>query len=137
MRNIGLIVVRELSSYLRTPSGYLIAAAVLFLEALFFNAFAINAPEGTPRMSGDVLAMFFYVAAIMTIAAGAMFSVRLLAEDRASGTDVLFAKSPFLRENSFDKCRTSSSGISARPRAGLVDRRPGSRGSTGRCVEVR
>jgi ABC-2 type transport system permease protein len=94
VRNILLIVARELGSYLRTPSGYLIAASVLFLEALFFNAFALNAPDGQPRLSSDVLAMFFYVAAIMTIAAGAMFSVRLLAEDRAHGTDVLFATSP-------------------------------------------
>lgn len=94
MRNVGLIMTRELSSYVRTPSGYLIAAAVLFLEALFFNGFALTDPNGQGRLSSDVLAMFFYVAAIMTIGAASLFSVRLLAEDRSNGTDVLLATSP-------------------------------------------
>ena len=42
MSNVGLIIRRELGSYLRTPSGYFIAAGVLLLNGLLFNAFAIG-----------------------------------------------------------------------------------------------
>ena len=42
MRNVGLILGRELGSYARTPSAYFIAAAVLLLDGLLFNAFAVG-----------------------------------------------------------------------------------------------
>lgn len=90
MRNIGLIVSRELGSYVRTPSAYFIAAAVLLLDGLLFNAFAV----GERRLSAEVLQIFFYFAGIVTMGGGVLFSMRLLAEDRWTGTDVLLFTSP-------------------------------------------
>ncbi len=90
MRNIGLIVSRELGSYVRTPSAYFIAAAVLLLDGLLFNAFAVN----DRRLSAEVLQIFFYFAGIVTMGGGVLFSMRLLAEDRWTGTDVLLFTSP-------------------------------------------
>src|SRR5690606_10409422 len=90
MRNIGLILSRELGSYVRTPSAYFIAAAVLLVDGLLFNAFAV----GERRLSAEVLQIFFYFAGIVTMGGGVLFSMRLLAEDRWTGTDVLLFTSP-------------------------------------------
>jgi ABC-2 type transport system permease protein len=90
MRNIGLILSRELGSYVRTPSAYFIAAAVLLVDGLLFNAFAV----GERRLSSEVLQIFFYFAGIVTMGGGVLFSMRLLAEDRWTGTDVLLFTSP-------------------------------------------
>ncbi len=90
MRNVGLILGRELGSYARTPSAYFIAAAVLLLDGLLFNAFAV----GDRRLSSDVLQIFFYFAGAVTMIGGVLFSMRLLAEDRWTGTDVLLFTSP-------------------------------------------
>lgn len=90
MRNIGLIAGRELGSYVRTPSAYFIAAAVLLVDGLLFNAFAVQ----ERRVSAEVLQIFFYFAAIVTMGGGILFSMRLLAEDRWTGTDVLLFTSP-------------------------------------------
>lgn len=95
MRNVGLIIARELASYLRRPSGWFIAAAVLLLDGLLFNAFAI-ADEA--QLSATVLQLFFYWAGIVTMLAGILFSMRLLAEERWAGTDVLLFTSP-IRES--------------------------------------
>ena len=91
MRNVALIVRRELGSYLRTPSGYFIAAAVLLLDGLLFNAMAVG---DEPRLSSEVLRLFFYFAGIVTMIGGVLFSMRLLAEERWTGTDVLLFTSP-------------------------------------------
>jgi ABC-2 type transport system permease protein len=90
VRNIGLIAGRELGSYVRTPSAYFIAAAVLLVDGLLFNAFAV----GERRLSAEVLQIFFYFAGIVTMGGGILFSMRLLAEDRWTKTDVLLFTSP-------------------------------------------
>lgn len=90
MRNIGLILSRELGSYVRTPSAYFIAAAVLLLDGLIFNAYAV----GERRVSAEVLQFFFWAAGAVTMGCGIVFSMRLLAEDRWTGTDVLLFTSP-------------------------------------------
>jgi ABC-2 type transport system permease protein len=90
MKNVGLIVGRELGSYVRTPSAYFIAAAVLLVDGLLFNAFAV----GERRLSAEVLQIFFYFAGIVTMGGGVLFSMRLLAEDRWTKTDVLLLTSP-------------------------------------------
>lgn len=91
MRNVGLLVRRELASYLRTPSGYFIAAAVLLLNGILFNALAVGT---TARYSAEVLEQFFYFAGILTEVAAVVLSMRLLAEERANGTQVLLFTSP-------------------------------------------
>ena len=95
MRNIILIIRRELGSYLRTPSGYIIAAAVLLVNGLLFNALAIG---DTPQYSSDVLTHYLWYAGGMTLVAGVLFSMRLLAEERAKGTQVLLFTSPIHEE---------------------------------------
>ena len=50
-----LIARRELGAYLRTMSGYVIAAAVLFVNGILFNAFALGASTtaSPPRCSAS------------------------------------------------------------------------------------
>jgi len=93
--NILLIVRRELGSYLKRPSGYFIAAAILLLHGLLFNAFAIS---DEAQLSADVLRIFLYWGGIVTMVGGVLFSMRLLAEERFTGTDVLLFTSP-IRES--------------------------------------
>ncbi len=91
MRNIALIARRELSAYLRTPSGYVIAAVTLLVEALIFNGYAVGSE---PEYSTVVLTRFLEVSGGITIVAGALLSMRLLAEDRSTGTQTLLFTSP-------------------------------------------
>lgn len=91
MRNVLLIVRRELGSYLKRPSGYFIGAAILLLHGLLFNAFAIS---DEAQLSADVLRIFLYWGGIVTMLGGILFSMRLLAEERWTGTDVLLFTSP-------------------------------------------
>jgi len=95
VRNVGLIVRRELGSYVRRPSGWFIAAGVLLLDGLLFNAFAIS---DQAQLSSQVLQLFFYWAGIVTMLGGIVFSMRLLAEESWTGTDVLLFTSP-IRES--------------------------------------
>lgn len=91
MRNVGLIVRREVTSYVRTPSGWIIAAMFLLVEALILNAWAIG-PE--PQLSTEVIQKFFFASGLAVMAMAAVFSMRLLAEERATGTHVLLFTSP-------------------------------------------
>jgi ABC-2 type transport system permease protein len=91
MRNIGLILRRELGSYLRTPSGYIIAALALLVDGVFFNALAVGSQ---PRLSTEVLQEFLLWAGRIHLVAAVMVSFRLLAEERATGTQVLLFTSP-------------------------------------------
>jgi ABC-2 type transport system permease protein len=84
---------RELAAYLRSPVGYLVAAAVLLLDGLLFYAQALG-PSAGERLSGEVLAGFFYNASGLTAVAAVVLSVRLIAEERQTGTQVLLNTSP-------------------------------------------
>jgi ABC-2 type transport system permease protein len=91
MNNVLLIIRRELMAYLKTPSGYIIAAIMLLWQGVAFNAYAVG---DEARLSTDVLKRFFEVAGGTVIVTGVLFSMRLLAEERASGTQVLLLTSP-------------------------------------------
>jgi ABC-2 type transport system permease protein len=86
-----LIARRELGSFFNTWMGYVIAAAVLFVNGLLFNAFAVGQQ---PKFSADVLADFFYFASGMSMVSGIFLAMRLMAEEKQSGTIVLFYTSP-------------------------------------------
>jgi ABC-2 type transport system permease protein len=86
-----LVTKRELSAYFSTWMGYIICASALFIDGLLFNGFAIT---DQPRLSADVLADFFYFASGLSIVAGIFLAMRLLAEEKQSGTIVLFYTSP-------------------------------------------
>ncbi|MEK7703392.1 MAG: ABC transporter permease subunit [Myxococcota bacterium] len=90
MRNAWWIARRELGSYLRSPVGYVIIAAVLAIDGLLFNV----AVGGTERRSGEVLELFFYGTSGTTLVASIFIAMRLIAEERQNGTLVLLLTSP-------------------------------------------
>jgi len=91
MHNVIYILRRELSQYLRSPMGYIIIAAVLAIDGLLFNAWAVG--EGQ-RRSGEVLEMFFYLTSGPTLLASIFIAMRLIAEERQTGTLVLISTAP-------------------------------------------
>jgi ABC-2 type transport system permease protein len=91
MRSTFLIMRRELAAYLRSMTGYIIAASVLLLDGLLFNGFALGGPD---KLSAEVLSLFFYFSSGTTIVASVFISMRLLAEERQTGTLVLLTSSP-------------------------------------------
>jgi ABC-2 type transport system permease protein len=90
MSAVLLIARRELQGYLRTMTGWIIAAAVLLIDGLLFNAFAMDGA----RRSAEVLSRFFYFASGPTMVAAIFLSMRLLAEERQLGTLDLLYSSP-------------------------------------------
>lgn len=91
MKNIALIVRRELAAYLKSPMGYIIVAAVLCIDGLLFNVYALG---GTPKLSSEVLELFFYFSSGTTMIASVFLSMRLIAEERQTGTLTLLFTSP-------------------------------------------
>lgn len=99
MRNVFLIAGRELLAYLRTPSGYFIAAAILLLDGLMFMTMAVQdvsfVSESTgKKLSADVLQDYLFWAGGLTSVAAVLLAMRLFAEERSSGTQVLLFTSP-------------------------------------------
>lgn len=92
MTTAWLIARRELGGYLRTWTGYIIAAAVLFADGILFNAFALGSQQD--RLSAEVLSQFFYFSSGTTMISSVFISMRLLAEEHQSGTVALLASSP-------------------------------------------
>jgi gliding motility-associated transport system permease protein len=86
-----LIARRELGAYLRSMTGYVIAAILLLIEGLFFNAFVLG---GAEKLSSGVLVGFFEVCGGITMIASVLISMRLIAEERQTGTLVLLTSSP-------------------------------------------
>jgi len=86
-----LIAGRELRAYLRSPFGYIVAAATLLIDGLLFEGFALGA---SARLSADVLFDFFYFASGTTMVASILLSMRLVAEERQTGTMVLMNTAP-------------------------------------------
>jgi ABC-2 type transport system permease protein len=86
-----LIARRELGAYLRTMTGYIIAAAVLVVDGILFNAFALG---GGDKRSAEVLRLFFFFSSGTTMIASVFLSMRLLAEEKQTGTLVLLTSSP-------------------------------------------
>jgi ABC-2 type transport system permease protein len=91
MRTTLLIARREFGAYFRTMSGYVIAALMLLVAGLFFNVFALG---GVDKLSAEVLSQFFFYAGGLSVIAGLFLSMRLLAEERQTGTLVLLTSSP-------------------------------------------
>ena len=90
MRNVMLIARRELAAYLRTMSGYIIIAVMLFSDGLLFN----YAVAGTAKRSSEILAEFFTWTSGITLVGSVFLSMRLIAEERQTGTISLLYSSP-------------------------------------------
>jgi ABC-2 type transport system permease protein len=86
-----LITRRELGAYFRSMTGYIIAAIVLLVDGLLFNVWAMG---GNEKLSAEVVSQFFYAASGTTMIASVFISMRLLAEERQTGTLVLLTSSP-------------------------------------------
>ncbi|NET51957.1 MAG: ABC transporter permease subunit, partial [Merismopedia sp. SIO2A8] len=75
----------------RTWTGYIIGAVYLLIDGLFFNTMAMGGGE---KLSASVLGTFFFYTAGLGAIASIFLSMRLIAEERQSGTMVLLASSP-------------------------------------------
>ena len=91
MKGTLLIARRELMAYLRSPFGYIVAAAMLLVDGLLFQGFALGTGA---RLSAEVLFDFFYFASGTTMVASILLSMRLFAEERQTGTLVLLNTAP-------------------------------------------
>ncbi len=91
MRNVALIARRELMSYLGSPTGTVIVAAVLLIDGLLFNGFALG---GGPRLSAEVMSDFFYFSSGTTMIVSILLAMRLISEERQNATLVLLRSSP-------------------------------------------
>ncbi len=97
MKNLILITQRELQSYFNSMSGYIVVAIVLGISGLLFNTMALGE---NPKLSYDILAGtgprhfgFFWVMFGTTTIASVFLTMRLISEERQSGTLVLMHSS--------------------------------------------
>jgi ABC-2 type transport system permease protein len=86
----SIIFRRELGSYLRSPVGWIIAAAALLIEGILFQAWGLS----RAMLSADVLRQFFYTMSGVTMIVAIILSIRLVAEERQSHSLVLLNTSP-------------------------------------------
>lgn len=86
MRGLLLIARRELAAYFNSFWGYLVLAVILLIDGLFFNAFALGSSS---KLSFEVLRDFFYFSFGTTVVASILITMRLIAEERQTGTMVL------------------------------------------------
>jgi ABC-2 type transport system permease protein len=91
MRGTLLVAQRELSAYLRSPLGYVVASAALLIEGIWFQTQALGAGA---RLSAEVLRTFFDGTAVITMIAALIISMRLIAGERESGTLILLRTAP-------------------------------------------
>lgn len=91
MSGLLLIARRELGAYLNTLWGYIVVALVLVVDGMLFNAYALGSGA---KLSAEVLEAFFYFSFGTTTIAAVPLTMRLLAEERQTGTMVLLDASP-------------------------------------------
>ncbi len=91
MRAISIIFRRELAAYLRSPVGWVIAALLLLVCGILFQAQALGTGKA---LSADVLRKFFEFSSGTTIVMGIALSIRLIAEERQTHTLILLNTSP-------------------------------------------
>lgn len=91
MRGMLLVARRDLAGYLNSMWGYAVIAAVLALDGLLFNAFAVT---DQPKYSSKVIEDFFLYSFGSTIAASILLTMRVIAEERQTGTIVLVDSTP-------------------------------------------
>jgi ABC-2 type transport system permease protein len=83
---------REVGAYMRSMTGYVIIALALAILGLFFNTYGLG---GMDKTSSQVLQVFFELASALAVAGPSVFiSMRLLAEERQTGTIALLYSSP-------------------------------------------
>jgi ABC-2 type transport system permease protein len=91
MRAISIIFRRELGAYLRSPAGWVVAALMLLSAGILFQSQVLGIGA---LMSADALRGFFNFTSVIVGVAAIAISLRLLAEERQSGSIVLLNTSP-------------------------------------------
>jgi len=86
-----LVARRDLAAYLSSMYGYVIIAALVFLAGAAYNAFALGTGA---RYSADVLKDFLFIAGIATGFAAWLLSMRALAEEKQTRTELVLQTSP-------------------------------------------
>src|SRR5687768_7784468 len=92
-RAVAVILRRELAAYLNSAHGYVVATALLLLAGVLFYAEALG-PSAGERLSAEVLARFFFNTSGLIAVAAVALSVRLLTEERQTGSVVLLNTAP-------------------------------------------
>jgi ABC-2 type transport system permease protein len=90
MRATNIIFRRELGGYVRSPLTWVIAAVLLLVEGIFFQAWALRGEQ----LSALVLERYFFISSFAVGTAGIIFSFRLIAEERQNHSMVLLTTSP-------------------------------------------
>lgn len=85
-----LIARRELVAYLRSPLGSVIIAAVLLGVGLWWNVDALS----QKLLSAEALAKFFYTLSGAVLLSSPILAMRLVAEERQTGTMTLLNTAP-------------------------------------------
>ena len=91
MSGMLLIARRELGAYFNSIWGYVVVSVILAINGLFFNAFAVT---DKPKLSSEVLESFFEYTWGLTVIAAILLTMRLIAEERQTGTLTLLDSSP-------------------------------------------
>jgi ABC-2 type transport system permease protein len=86
-----LIAWRDFSAYLHGFYGYMIIAALLLIQGILYQAIALGSG---PRYSAEVLNLFFVTATWATGFAGWLLSMRSVAEERQTRTEMVLHTSP-------------------------------------------
>ena len=82
---------RDLGAYFNSYWGYAVIAAVLVIDGLLFNAFALG---DDAKYSSKVIEDFFFWSFGLTAIASVFMTMRVVAEERQTGTIVLIDSSP-------------------------------------------
>src|SRR5690349_1798968 len=90
MRATSIIFKRELLAYLRSPFSWVLAALLLLVQGILFQAFALQGEQ----LSAIVLERFFYFASCIPLFGGVLLSFRLIAEERQQHSMILLNTSP-------------------------------------------
>ncbi len=85
------IAKRDFAGYFNTPWGHAVIAAILLVDGLLFNAYALG---NSAKYSTDVLNEFFYFSAGTTMIASVILTMRLFAEEKSEGTLLVLDTSP-------------------------------------------
>lgn len=90
MSATSTIAKRELSSYVRSPAGWMVASLFLFISGVLFQWLAL----GEQMLSADALRKFFWGTSGVTIGVGIVMSFWLISIERWNHSIVLLNTSP-------------------------------------------
>jgi ABC-2 type transport system permease protein len=91
MRATSIIYRRELGRYLKSPIGWIMAAAVLLIDGIIYYAMAFSGGE---TLSADVLTTYFNWGSGIPLFLGVLLSFRLISEERQTQSITLLNTAP-------------------------------------------